>query len=208
MNYKRLFCTGIMFLLCGCNMPSIPAKQTLVTTETTFSKEVFDKGGRALVIMEAYNNVPSSVLMNNYFKFQHPYYGEFLVEINNKENLAALMLVPGTYNLTNYYLHGYRGGGNNSYSSTLDYKNKYAADFKVKPGEVVYIGKVDNKTVLGEWKGGFFSPAKREAATNITVTDDSKKLSPNLLSQIELQTGKKLEVKLLNWHLNNQEEKK
>lgn len=195
-------------LISGCNLPSIPGQEKIRLTETTFNDEIFVKGGRALILLEADNAVPSRVTMDNYLTFKNDHYGTFTIRTDNKKrNTVHMMLVPGTYTLTNYRLYGYSGGGNYSVSASLDYGDKYKASFTVKPGDVVYLGHVRNSTRLGPSTGGFFSPVKHNAATRITVADDSSKLSPNFVSLIEEYTGKKIEVRLMEWSENTEKGK-
>lgn len=204
MPLKRIYIVFLTALfISGCNLPSIPGQEKIRLTETAFNDEIFAKGGRALVLLEAENSVPSRVTLDNYFTFQNDHYGTFTVRIENKKKKTVhMMLVPGTYTLTNYYLYGYSGGGNYSVSASLDYKDKYKASFTLKPGDVVYLGRVKNSTRLGPSTGGFFSPVKHSAATDIKIINGLPEMSPNFVSLVEEYTGKNIEVRLIDWSEN------
>lgn len=203
MHLRNIFALIAVFCLSACNLPSIPGDTALRKAEFTFNEEVFDKGGRALVILEAYNNVPARVQMNNYFVFKNDQtgkpYNSFQIAIDNKSGFNYVMLVPGTYRLTNYNLYGFQRSGNYTATASIDYKARYEASFTVNPGDVVYLGKIENRTHLGKKTSGFFGPEKRQAASQVVVVDNYAKLPPNYISLIESYTGKTIETKLLNW---------
>lgn len=198
----------VSFFISGCSLPGIPGQEKIRLTETAFNDEIFARGGRALVLLEAENSVPSRVSMDNYFTFQNDSYGKFTIRIDNrKKKTVHMMLVPGTYTLTDYYLYGYSGGGNYSVSASLSYTDKYKASFTLKPGDVVYLGRVKNSTRLGRATGGFFSPVKHSAATSIQVVNALPELSANFVSLIEEYTGKNIEVRLMEWSENTKKGK-
>lgn len=187
----------LMLLLAGCNIPHRVYHSSVVKVETTFDKDVFAKGGRGVVILGAMNTLPSQAQVNNYFTFSNPYYGEFEVVVDNKEKVAAFMLVPGKYVLTNYKLYGYKNIGNGYIYTTLDYKDAYEAEFEVKSGEVLYLGEVNNQVLQSQSYWKTFGQEKFKTASVLTVTDKYKEIPINQQNNYKYWTGKEVKTKLL-----------
>ena len=193
MRFFWLF--GALLWAAGCShFPSVPSDAMLARAENTFNAEVFSKGGKAVAVIEAENDIPSRYDLHAVLTFRNERTGETF-DISVRNGRETVMLSPGDYTLEGFRIVGRERG---AYTS-IDFGKRYDASFSLEAGEVVYLGKVKTHAVLGKVVSRFFDDYTRELRSASTVTDELKDMSPNYARLIEFHTGKKPSAKLMKW---------
>ncbi|MDR3113842.1 MAG: lipoprotein [Endomicrobium sp.] len=167
-----------------------------------FNQKVYDKGGKAYIVLGAGNNAShADIPVNNYFIFQNEKGEKVSFTIINGETLSFIVN-PGTYKLIKYYLFGevnYFGGI--KHSITINFTNYVDSEFSVKEGDALYLGYVytaiaDN--AKNTWKRFFnFSINPKDISYETQAQD---RLSDTLKEQFDKESGKDIQKSLLNWN--------
>lgn len=193
MILRRFLLLSFVFLA-GCNFQGIPDRKMLSYLEPRFSDEIYSKGGKAYVILDAYNNVPANFTVYNYFIFENENGEEFRVEVGAEPKV--FMLSPGKYVLKNFSLYGSVSHGNTTSSVDLDFDDKIEGEFTVGAGESVYLGK--HNLVITKVNRRLFSKLDvNDIEFEAKVLNDYDKIINNRKSLYEMQSGKKPVVRLI-----------
>ncbi|MDR1195652.1 MAG: hypothetical protein LBL00_04145 [Endomicrobium sp.] len=165
-----------------------------------FNQRVYDKGGKAYVVLGAENNAGhADIIVNNYFIFSNDRGESYSLYIANGETFSFL-LSPGNYQLVKYTLYGevsYFGVEN---SIRADFTKYTEGSFSLKEGDAVYLGSIIleiEEKAKNVWKR-FFGFAINPADTAYT-TSVQNKLSSVDIEAFETEAGKNIEVRLMEW---------
>lgn len=191
----RIFCLLLTFLVSGCAMPHFPDQNDVATVELTFNPEVFSRGGKAVIVIQEQNNIPSGIKLKGKLIFSDFDGNDITLNI---DGTSVFMLDPGIYTLKNFTLYGQFA----YWSTRIDYSDRYRAHFNIAAGDVVYLGKLDTKTMFSGTKIHDTEQNKttQEVITVTTLSDQMNELPLPFLSAIQKQTGLSLSPRLLSWH--------
>lgn len=190
---QRLLTFLIALFVSGCTLPHFPDDGDIVRAETVFNQEVFNRGGKALIVLQEKNNIPSSIKLHGELTF---------IALNNRnytlapQNISVFMVDPGTYVIKSFRLTGISG----YMSALVDYGNRYRGSFSVGDGDVVYLGKLNTRTLFSKATINELHQNRKEVVTVTTVENDLAELSPSFLGMIQQQTGRGLTYRPLVWH--------
>ena len=191
---RRFYLLLLAFILFGCATPHFPDQADVATVELTFNPEVFSHGGKAVIIIQEQNNIPSSIKLHGRLTFADYDGKKYTFDV---DNTSVFMLNPGIYTLKNFTLYGRSG-----YLSThVDYANRYRGRFNVADGDVIYLGCLDTKTISsGEEKQHHDTNQKIQEIITVTKIENKiDTLPPRFLSALQRQTSFPLHVRLLSW---------
>ena len=185
----------LAFLLTGCVAPHFPDRQDIAAVELTFNPEIFNRGGKTMIVIQEQNNIPSNIKLRGRLTFSDYDGNSYTLNIHDT---SVFMLNPGIYTLKNFTLYGQSG----YWSTRIDYADRYRGHFNVAAGDVVYLGKLVTKTMFsGEKKhDSEQNKTTQEIITVTTVSDQLGELPLPFLSAIQKQTGSGLSSRLLSWH--------
>ena len=203
MNFRRAFVIVMTFFVSACNLYGVPPVSALREVEIEFNKTVYEKGGKAYVVLDANNNLGASFPVRSFFVFANENHEEFKLVVTNNEP-AVYMLSPGNYTLTNFYVYGGMTSGNYSQWISLDFEDDMKGEFSVKAGESVYLGKIILKitNVKGPSAWAKYWGAKvglRHVTYNTEIGDKYSEIKADKLEVFEEQSGKKPVVRLMKW---------
>lgn len=182
----------LVMAVSGCHLPAVPTTEMLSDAETTFDQRLFAKGGKALVLLQATNDMPPYADMMNRVVFKNKRSGAAFVLISR--NMRTLMIPAGTYEMTEFGL--FSAG---SLRSELDFSRDYKASFTVESGDVVYLGTIKTHAVLGERRLNLYGPAEQRVRATSELRDDFKQLPANYTDWVAFYAGKPVETKLMSW---------
>lgn len=181
----------ILFFISGCAF-HIPNADDVIKAETTFNRDIFKRGGKALVIIEEENNVPSSIKLHGKFTFINQEGRHFIFEV---KDMGIFMLDPGTYVLEEFELYGRSG----YLSAHINYGKRYKAYFAVAPEDVVYIGKIKTNTLFSKTNIPDMQQQKKKVITITSLSEDFSSLPTAFLGAIQQQTDKGIEPRAMRW---------
>jgi hypothetical protein len=166
-----------------------------------FNQKVYDKGGKAYIVLSAQNNVSTAdISVENFFIFRNKSGGDFSFSMYNGETISFLVK-PGSYKLIEYRLYGQRTYGNVTKSISLDFSRAVKGSFSVKEGEAVYLGCVS--TIITDVKRSAmhkFMNFNLDVRKHITYTTEVKDLFGSVDKiKFENESKKELAVMLLEW---------
>ncbi len=191
---RRFYFLLLAFMLFGCATPHFPDQNDVATVEHTFNPEIFSYGGKAVVIIQEQNNIPSSIKLHGQLTFADYDGKQYTFDI---DDTSVFMLNPGIYTLKNFTLYGRSG-----YLSThVDYADRYHGHFNIATGDVVYLGCLDTQTISsGEEKQHPDTNQKSQEIITVTkLKNQIDTLPPRFLSALQKQTSSPLTVRLLSW---------
>ena len=181
----------ILLFIAGCTF-HIPNADDVIQAETTFNRDIFKRGSKALVIIEEENNVPSSIKLHGKFTFINQEGRHFVF---NVKNIGIFMLDPGTYVLEEFELYGRSG----YLSAHINYGKRYKAYFAVTPEDVIYIGKIKTNTLFSKTNIVEMNQQKKEVVTITSLITDISSLPTAFLGAIQQQTDKGLTPRPMRW---------
>ena len=185
---------GFLFLVAlgGCALPNFPNASDAKLVDITFNEEVFSRGSKAVVVIDEYNDIPSSIKLHGLLTISDYEENEYNL---NVDGVSVFMLNPGTYKLKNFKLQGTSG----YWHSRIDYKDRYDAHFNIVGGEVVYLGKLNTKMLSPQFNQNQIANGRIEVITVTKVEDDLISLPMSFLGAIHKYTGKGLTSRIMTW---------
>ena len=196
-----------LFFFPACTLIRNPTDSQLNYVKTSFNEKVFKMGGQSAVIIGAKNNLVSNDIKKFVARFtiKSDKNEEYFVSFNdnkayqNKKDGYAdyvIMLLPGKYQLVGYELYGDYSIG---YQTLSTYGN-YSFSFEVKPDELVYLGCIVTETVNIETQNKkWYQQKYTNQIAYDTKIEDFSIASADLFSAYEAITGKKTEVRLIDF---------
>jgi len=184
----------LAFILTGCTMPHFPDQADVRVVELTFNPEVFAHGGKAVIILQEQNNIPSDIKLHGRLTFTDYDGKEYTF---NLSDTSVIMLDPGIYTLKNFTLYGQSG----YWTTHIDYANRYRARFNIAAGDIIYLGCLNTQTMFsGEEKHQPENNQKsREIITATKLENKVDSLPSHFLSALQKQTSSPLKIRLLSW---------
>lgn len=191
---RKLYFLLLASMLSGCTLPHFPDSNDIAAVEFTFNPEVFSYGGKAVIVIQEKNNIPSSIKLHGKLTFTD-YDGK--EHTFNVDGTSVFMLNPGIYTLKNFTLYGRSG----YWSTHVDYGNRYRGHFNIAAGDVIYLGCLNTHTISsGEEKQHPDTNKKTQEIVTVTsITNDINVLPTRFLSALQRQTGSGLTPRLLLW---------
>lgn len=183
---------AVLFLF-GCTLPHFPDNNDVVRAETIFNREVFNRGGRAVVVLEEQNNIASDIKLHGKLVLSDLNGRIYMLE---PQNISVFMLDPGTYTIQNFKLFGTSG----YFSAHINYGSRYKGSFSIADGEVVYLGKINTRMLFALATADDKDNRRKEVITTTAVENNLTSLPTAFLATIQQQTGKGLTPRLMNWH--------
>lgn len=192
---KKLLTVFAVLFISGCTLPHFPDSSDVVRAETVFNREIFNRGGRAVVVIEEQNNIASDIKLHGKLVLSALDGRIYTLE---PQKISVFMLEPGTYKIETFKLLGSSG----YLSAHINYGKRYRGGFSIADGEVVYLGKIDtrmlfSKTTAHEKNNG---QNRKEIVTVTSVEDALSSLPPSFLAAVQQQTGKGLTTRLMRWN--------
>jgi hypothetical protein len=166
-----------------------------------FNQRVYDKGGKAYIVLGAENNAShADIPVNNYFIFQNEKGERVSFTISSGETLSFIVN-PGNYKLIRYYLYGevnYFGGI--KHSITINFTNYVESGFSVQTGDALYLGYVYTEisnSAKNTWKRFFNFAVNPKDISYETQAQD--RFDENMKAQFSKESGKTVRTSLLSW---------
>lgn len=192
---KKLLTVFAVLFISGCTLPHFPDSNDVVRAETVFNREVFSRGGRAVVVIEEQNDIASDIKLHGKLVLSALDGRIYTLE---PQKISVFMLEPGTYKIETFKLAGTSG----YLSARINYGKRYRGGFSIADGEVVYLGKIDTRMLLSKAttleKDN--AQSRKEIITATSVKDDLSSLPPSFLAAVQQQTGKGLTTRLMRWN--------
>ncbi|MFV0626351.1 MAG: hypothetical protein ACK5N8_03250 [Alphaproteobacteria bacterium] len=209
MKFKKIYLLASLLAVAGCNLYGVPSRSSLSDVERTYNDKVYAKGGKALVVVDSSNDFSRSFSVSAYLDFEDEKGNELTLRIPTQPTM--IMLSPGTYKLKNHSYYGGKSYGNTYQFIDLDFADRDAAEFTVKAGDVVYLGKIETKITNVRRRSSlmFFGAPSQGSDVDyvVSVTNNLSKTDPDFVKKVEEKTGKKVTVNLINWKTNKVGEK-
>lgn len=182
---------SVLLFASGCALPHFPDNGDIVRAETVFNREVFNRGGRAVVVIEEQNNVASDIRLHGKLVLSALDGRIYPLE---PQKISVFMLEPGTYRVENFKLSGSSG----YLSAHINYGTRYRGSFSVADGDVVYLGKINTRMLFS--KASAHNDNRRKEVVTVTSVEDAlTSLPASFLAAIQQQTGKGLTPRLMHW---------
>ncbi|MDR1008891.1 MAG: hypothetical protein LBL52_01415 [Rickettsiales bacterium] len=197
---KQIMSVMLVVLLSACSIPPRLDNRDLTQIGIEFNEKVYEKGARGYIVLSAYNNIPSSVVVDSYVTFDNEHGDSFSIRLFNGVP-KSIMLPPGKYTVTNYYLYGFKSMGNAYTTAGMDDLQKsFDISFEVKAGEFAYLGELSVMAVkTGPTESKLFSGSSQtNYGVNVLAVDKSDKISDNQKSLYSMQSGKPFSTRLAN----------
>jgi hypothetical protein len=166
-----------------------------------FNQKVYDKGGKAYVVLGAENNAGhNDIKVHNYFIFKNDKGENYSLFVANGETLSFL-LNPGNYQLTQYYLYGEVSSFGVKNSISANFTKYVEGSFSLKDGDAVYLGYVSltiSDKAKNVWKRFFvFSINPKDTPYETSVQNRFVAADKELFAK---EAGKNIEVRLMKWN--------
>lgn len=188
----------IILLLSACGgYPNTPSDTTRTHTEFNFDKEVFDKGGKAYVVIEAKNNAGAPFTVYNYLKFKDKNGDTYELQMKNDQPYSFLF-TPGTYTITGYRLYGSKSAGYVRSIVDLDFTGLITGEFTVKAGEAIYLGQAV-MDIIHARHSFFFKTTPKDLMYDIKIVNRFDKLTEEQLEFFKKESGLTLKPRPMSW---------
>lgn len=179
-------------------------------TEQPFDKKVYSKGEKAYVVIATANNKDRKWFYINTTLIFKNEKGEQINLTTQNAKTRSFLIEPGTYTLSNFYVFGrryffgWRYGPFNSGYYDVSLSSMFTTQFKVAPGDAVYLGYVDVQVEVEQIATDYTvaqailntgEPFVIEIKGDVNVEDRSA----TDLEKFEKEVGKSIRVDLLKF---------
>ncbi|MDD4556867.1 MAG: hypothetical protein PHE89_06050 [Alphaproteobacteria bacterium] len=209
MKFKKRCFLLCLFALSGCNLYGIPSRSYLSDVERHYNNDIYAKGGKAAIVIDSTNNFSRSFPVYTYLDFEDERGNKLTLKLSS--NPVIYMVSPGTYKLKNHSAYGGKTYGNTYQFIDLDFAARDDAEFTVKAGDFIYLGKIETKITNVRKRNSlvFFSAPSQGSDVDyiVSVIDNLSKTDSDFVNRFEEKTGKKLTANLINWKTNKAGEK-